>query len=84
MRKTTEMVDTYKIAQNYAQKHKWDNAKKCAAKEHFVYYLLSAERFIGKKIGLPAILRVSDITGEVSFVSQTEEIMWAISQQYPQ
>lgn len=78
------IVDTDIIAQKYAEHLHWDEAKPCAAQNGYVYYLLSADRFKGKKIGLPALLKVSSSTGRVLQVSKINEIMWAISQQVPQ
>lgn len=71
--------DILKIAQEYGRKAGYDIVSSAGERNGYKYFDIINESLIGRKTGLPRIIKIS-LTGRILPVDNLAEIMWATKQ----
>ena len=67
------------IAQDYGRKIGYDIVSPAGERNGYKYFDMINESLIGRKTGLPRIIKISS-TGRIYYVDNLTEIMWATKQ----
>ena len=67
------------IAQTYGERHGYDIVTPAGVRDGYAYFHITNKSLVGRKTGLPHILKINN-NGRVISTRSIPEVMWAIQQ----